>query len=106
MGWKIVRDNDDVHSAAMGVSGQWRVSATPVAGLTRKLFEEAGEFSENGNPAELYDLLDVVDELIRRLDPAGKIAHHHEQKAETRGTFTRGLEWSPVPAEHAHRDIS
>jgi hypothetical protein len=104
MGWKIVRDNDGTVVPPLGVSGQWRPSATPLAGLTRKLLEEAGEFVEHQDPAELYDLRDVTEELIHRLDPTGQAARQHEKKAEQRGMFTRGLEWNPVPRRSAHLD--
>jgi hypothetical protein len=99
MGWKIVRDNDEAVCRAMGISGQWRPSVTPIPGLTRKVFEEAAEFAEGNDPGELYDLRDVLDELIRRLDPAGEAAETHQVKVAKRGAFTFCLEWTPVPGE-------
>lgn len=97
MGWKIVRDNQEFWSKAHGVSGQWRKSVTPIDGLSKKLFEEAAEFVEALDPGELYDLRDVVDELISRLDATGEHAADHEVKTARLGTFTRCVEWSPVP---------
>jgi len=97
VGWKIVRDKQDFWSQAHGVSGQWRSSDDPIGGLAKKLFEEAAEFIEEFDPGELYDLRDVVDELISRLDAAGEHAADHEVKTARLGTFTRCIEWSPVP---------
>jgi predicted house-cleaning noncanonical NTP pyrophosphatase (MazG superfamily) len=96
MGWKIVRDNDAEYVPTLGVSGQWRPSADPIGGLTKKLFEEAAEFAEARDPAELYDLLDVVKELIFRLGTVGDAAAHIDKVAE-RGRFSKAIEWSPVP---------
>lgn len=97
MGWKIVRDNQEFWSKAHGVSGQWQKSKNPISGLTKKIFEEAGEFGEELDPGELYDLRDVVDELISRLDATGVYAADHEVKTAQLGTFRKCIEWSPVP---------
>lgn len=99
MGWKIVRDNDPEHVPALGVSGQWRPSADPIGGLTKKLCEEVGEFAEARDPAELYDLFDVVNELIQRLDPQGVHFNDYMDKVARRGRFHKCIEWCPVPAE-------
>ena len=98
MGWKIVRDNDEAACLGLGVSGQWRPAAEPVRGLTRKLFEEAAEFAEHGDPEELYDLMDVIEELVSRVGTAEALAAH-ARKVAWRGGFTKCIEWSPVPAE-------
>lgn len=97
MGWKVVRDKDPEVCAAIGVSGRWRRSATPCAGLTKKLFEEASEWGEENYPGELYDLLDVIAELLYRLDRDGTARRLHEEKVARRGGFTQCMEWNPVP---------
>lgn len=97
MGWKIVRDNDPEFCPKIGVSGQWRPSADPVAGLAKKLFEEAAEFTEGRDPAELWDLYDVLTELMTRTGADGE--NHrlaHLAKLEERGGFTKAIEWCPV----------
>lgn len=99
MGWKIVRDKDPEVCPKMGVSGQWRPSANPIGGLTKKLSEEVGEFTEARDPAELYDLFDVVNELIRRLDPDGRHFNDYMDKVAERGRFKKAIEWCPVPHE-------
>jgi predicted house-cleaning noncanonical NTP pyrophosphatase (MazG superfamily) len=97
MGWKIVRDRNEAWCRANGVSGQWRKSTTPVAGLTRKLFEEAAEFAENGDPGELYDLQDVLRALLARVDPVGDGWRTHAAKVALHGGFDEAIEWCPVP---------
>lgn len=81
------------------MSGSWRIAKNPVASLTRKIFEEAGEFSEDHDPAELYDLLDVVHELLHLTDPDGVHEMKHTEKVKRLGRFSNYLEWSPVPNE-------
>ena len=95
--WKIVRDKDEEVCKPLGVSGVWRPSKTAVAGLARKVFEEAAEFSEGLEAGELYDLLGVINELLTRIDPNSVARAKHEKKVAKRGTFTRAIEWSPVP---------
>lgn len=98
MGWKLVRDRNEAWCRARGVSGQWRTSPDPGAALIRKVFEEAGEYAEDHDPAELYDLLDVLQALIRLADPDGRYAAAHEAKVADLGGFTRYAEWTPLPA--------
>ena len=97
MGWKLVRDQNEEWCRAHGVSGQWRTSPDPAASLRRKIFEEAGEYAEHCDPAELYDLLDVIRALIRLADPSGEYGHHHGTKIAEMGGFDRFTEWCPVP---------
>ncbi len=104
MGWKGVRDRQPGFCRANGVSGQWRTSPDPVATLTRKLFEEAAEFAEASDPGELYDLLDVVRELLYLCDPDGEHGNRHMAKAARDGLFGLHLEWNPVPADHDRQD--
>ena len=98
MGWKLVRDKNEEWCRAHGVSGQWRPSPDPVASLRRKIFEEAGEYAEHGDPAELYDLLDVIQALIGLEDPDGDAARAHASKIAELGGFGRFIEWTPIPA--------
>jgi predicted house-cleaning noncanonical NTP pyrophosphatase (MazG superfamily) len=98
MGFKMVRNNNEQVCRALGVSGQWRTSPDPAASLRRKIFEEAGEYAEHCDPAELYDLLDVVRALIALEDPDGGFGRAHAAKVAEMGTFSRFAEWCPVPA--------
>ena len=98
MGWKLVRDQNEEWCRAHGVSGQWRTSPDPAASLRRKIFEEAGEYAEHCDPAELYDLLDVVLALARLVDPVGECARQHVAKLAEMGGFGQYTEWTPVPA--------
>lgn len=98
MGWKLVRDRNEEWCRANGVSGQWRTAPNPAAALRRKIFEEAGEYAEHCNPAELYDLLDVVKALIALEDPFCDWLHEHQAKVKEMGGFDQLAEWSPVPA--------
>ena len=97
MGWKVVRDNNPAICAQHGVSGSWRVSKDPIRGLTRKLFEEAAEFAEYFDPGELYDLRDVLNELIMLTDPDGVARAEHVKKIARNGLFATHLEWHPHP---------
>ena len=97
MGWKIVRDNQPGICRENGVSGSWRESPDPVRGLTRKLFEEAAEFAEYFDPGELYDLRDVLNELLVLTDPQGVHGDAHVKKVARSGLFASHLEWHPHP---------
>ena len=98
MGWKLVRDKNEKWCRAHGISGQWRTSPSPVDALRRKIFEEVGEYTEIHDPAELYDLLDVVLMLIELEDPDGEARRVHSAKIAELGGFGRFIEWTPVPA--------
>ena len=87
MGWKIVRDLQPGYCEKNGVSGSWRTAENPVKSLGKKLFEEASEFTEDYDPAELYDLHDVVLELLNILDPDGRYAKQHILKVLEVGSF-------------------
>ena len=106
MGFKIVRDRVAEWAASHGVSGQWRTCKTPVASLRKKIFEEAGEYVEDGVADELYDLRDVVDRLIELVDPDRLAAVRHAGKVERLGSFSKLIEWNPVPAEVEHEEIT
>jgi predicted house-cleaning noncanonical NTP pyrophosphatase (MazG superfamily) len=99
MGWKLVRDRNEEWCRANGVSGQWRTSPDPASALLRKIFEEAGEYAEHRDPAELYDLLDVIRALTGLEDPRGEFAAEHRAKVAEMGGFGKFAEWCPVPAQ-------
>ena len=79
------------------ISGEWRTAPDPVSSLTAKLGEEYGEFAEDRDPAELYDLLDVIMELRAVLDPLRGYRDAHLRKKERLGSFSSHLEWNPLP---------
>lgn len=97
MGWKIVRDRQREYCETHGVSGTWRISPSVTRALTKKLFEEAAEFAEYYDPAELYDLRDVLDALLEIADPTRFYEVKHADKVELMGKFSLGLEWTPDP---------
>lgn len=99
MGWKLVRDNNEAWCRANGVSGTWRKAGPEeiIPALIAKLFEETGEFVLDADAAELYDLLDVTQALIDRLDPAGGANTSHAAKVARHGAFADGILWHPVP---------
>lgn len=96
MGYKMVRD---LHQKVLGdqISGVWRTSPDPVSSLVKKLGEEYSELCEDRDPAELFDILDVLAELMVLLDPDGAAALKHDLKAERMGRFADHLEWHPNP---------
>ena len=96
MGYKMVRDN---HQEVLGeyISGQWRISPDPVSSLVKKLGEEYSELAESRDPAELYDLWDVLDELTALLDPDGTAEIKHAIKVKHLGRFADHTEWHPNP---------
>ncbi len=98
MGWKLVRDKNEAWCRSNGVSGQWRTSPDPVAALRRKVFEEAAEYAEQHDVAELYDLLDVVLALLKLEDPYDEVYRAHAIKEADLGGFGKFIEWTPVPA--------
>lgn len=96
MGWKMVRDGHrDV--LADHISGSWRTAPDPVSSLVKKLGEEYSELNEGRDWAELYDLLDVLRELIAITDPDGKYQQAHQRKTDRMGGFSAHLEWHPNP---------
>ena len=99
MGYKLVRNGQRQWCLDHGVSGTWRTSSDPVASRRAKIFEEGGEVVKEGDPAELYDLLDVVLALVDQVDPAGIWARRHVLKVQQLGTFSEFIEWSPVPPQ-------
>lgn len=96
MGYKMVRDNHQ-KILAEHISGEWRTAPDPVSSLVKKLGEEYSELAEDRNPAELYDIEDVLDELMVLLDPHGEAARKHDIKAARMGRFGSHLEWHPNP---------
>jgi predicted house-cleaning noncanonical NTP pyrophosphatase (MazG superfamily) len=94
MSFKMVRDR---HQEILQdkISGQWRISPDPVSSLLKKLGEEYGELIGERNPAELYDVLDVLDELISLMDPGLALGLAHQDKLDRFGDFSSHLEWHP-----------
>jgi predicted house-cleaning noncanonical NTP pyrophosphatase (MazG superfamily) len=99
MGWKLVRDKHQETHKKYGVSGSYRTAEEPVKALGKKLFEEAAEFVENYDAGELYDLQDVLQELLKLLDPFGVHMSDHASKVAEHGLFTAHIEWTPVPGQ-------
>lgn len=102
MGFKLVRDQQPDRCRANGVSGQWREAPDPVRALRGKIGEEYGEYAAEGDPAELFDLLDVVARLIQLADPDGVAAAAHAAKVKEMGGFEDLIEWCPVPPTYMH----
>lgn len=98
MGFKIVRDGQREYCEARGVSGTWRTSPDPVSALTKKIGEEYGEFVENRDPEELYDLLDVIGRLLELVDPKLDAFNKHYDKVALVGKFRDLIEWHPHPS--------
>jgi predicted house-cleaning noncanonical NTP pyrophosphatase (MazG superfamily) len=97
MSYKMVRDNhQEILQGA--ISGTWRTSPDPVTSLITKLGEEYGEFAGTRDPAEIYDMLDALDELIALLDPDETAAKTHQVKLDRMGDFSGHLEWHPNPS--------
>lgn len=103
MSYKLVRDrNQELFQGK--ISGRWRASPDPVSALVRKLGEEYGEFCEQRDPAELWDILDVIRELITILDPLHAYREDHYRKREMLGMFSSHLEWNPLPEGDTWKD--
>lgn len=96
MGWKMVRDRNQEHLEGV-ISGAWRNSPDPIGALVAKLGEEYGEFSNMFDPTELYDMLDILNELIILLDPDAAHYRGHHEKVEKFGLFSNHQEWCPMP---------
>jgi len=96
MGWKLVRNSNQKHLQEF-ISGEWRVSPDPIGALVKKLGEEYGEFAEDRDPGELYDVLDVLKELVHLLDEHGEASRVHERKLARMGDFSDHIEWHPNP---------
>ena len=96
MSYKLVRDKHQEIFAGR-ISGQWRTSPDPLGALVRKLGEEYGEFAEDRDPLELFDMLDVILELKMLLDPLREARDRHNVKWSRFGGFATHLEWHPDP---------
>lgn len=96
--FKIVRDR---HQEIFGHHPwDWRISPHPAMALLKKVFEEAGELVETMDPEELYDLLDVANELARVLDSTGYYHKLHRLKVSRMGGFSSHLEWCPLKRDN------
>lgn len=96
MGWKMVRDMHRKYLENQ-ISGQWRTAPDPVSSLIKKLGEEYSELAEDRDPEELYDIRDVVEELILVMDGGKKALSRHLEKVARMGLFGDHLEWHPNP---------
>lgn len=98
MGWKMVRDYNEVWATKHAVSGTWRQADAKeaVKALARKLYEESGEYLENHDPGELLDLKDALDELLPMVITP-EAASAHIAKAREMGGFRNHVMWTPVP---------
>jgi predicted house-cleaning noncanonical NTP pyrophosphatase (MazG superfamily) len=99
MGYKLVRDKQPAFCKKHGISGQWRTSPDIVGALCRKLGEEYGEYAEHHDPAELYDMQDVLDTLIMLSDPYRLHQGKHWEKYARLGGFEDHTEWNPLPPQ-------
>lgn len=99
MGWKMVRDRHRDYASRWELSGKWRISPDPAGSLLRKLAEELGEYAADRDPAELYDMAEVLRELIAVTDPDGLLAHPAAAKTARLGGFAAHLEWSAFPGD-------
>lgn len=61
------------------------------------LAAKAGAYAEFRDPAELYDLLDMVLRLLDLVDPVAHSAWAHRRKVAQMGGFENLVEWCPVP---------
>lgn len=97
MGWKPVRDRNQEVVTKWGVVGSWEKvdDITWIKALGRKLVEEATEFTENYDPDELWDLYDVLEELIR-LHPS-ICDGRRTTKMQEMGGFRDRIMYTPVP---------
>ena len=97
MGWKAVRDRNQEVVSEWGVTGSWeQVSVTTwIQALARKLIEESSEYMETFNPGELWDIYDVLEELIR-LHPSISDGRR-QKKVDQMGVFRDRIMYTPVP---------
>lgn len=89
---KLVRDRIPEIIRGAGGSPQTRTAAQEEQAvlLRNKLYEEAGEYSATGDPAELADLLEVLHALaaLHGLTPE-QLEEHRAAKAAERGAFSK-----------------
>jgi predicted house-cleaning noncanonical NTP pyrophosphatase (MazG superfamily) len=107
MGWKLVRDNNEAWCNEHGVSGTWKRAEDfdAVYLLLKKIFEEAGEYAESMNPAELYDLLDVIYRTLELTDADRAHAAAHAQKVAQYGMFDTLTIWSPCSPDTEFKTV-
>ena len=85
---KLVRDKIPEILDGKGVPYEKRIASPEEykEELIKKLAEEVGEFSEAGDPAELADVLEVI-EALRKLPEYADVETLRLQKREERGGF-------------------
>ncbi|GAB3417495.1 hypothetical protein GCM10027435_16400 [Haloparvum alkalitolerans] len=79
---RIVREDGDVPETHVADDAEHERR------LREKLVEEAAEFRESGNPAELGDVLDVLDAVLANADyDRERIENLRAEKSAARGGF-------------------
>lgn len=100
---KLVRDNTENVARSAGVSGRW-YKATPeeaINALGTKLVEEALEYLLSRDLLELWDLRDVLVELMERLGAMERnVVAYHLAKVSKFGMFKDNVMWNPIPERH------
>ena len=89
---KLVRDKIPQILDAKGITYEKRFANDQeyLSELIKKLQEESLEFQENGNPEELADVLEVIDNLLK-LSNYSKVHDIKNQKREERGGFDQRI---------------
>jgi len=83
---EIVRENDETPVTHVAEGEAYRER------LREKLCEEAEEFRESGDPAELADVMEVLAAIREAEDlDAAEIERLREEKADERGGFADGV---------------
>lgn len=89
---KLVRDKIPEILDEKGVSYEKKIASPEEykAELIKKLIEEIGEFSEDGNPEELADIIEVV-EALKQLPEYKNVENLRRKKCEERGGFEKRI---------------
>jgi predicted house-cleaning noncanonical NTP pyrophosphatase (MazG superfamily) len=83
---EVVRENGETPVTHVAEASEYRMR------LREKLCEEAEEFRESGDPAELADVLEVIT-AIREAEgfEQSELERLREEKADERGRFSEGI---------------
>jgi predicted house-cleaning noncanonical NTP pyrophosphatase (MazG superfamily) len=83
---EIVRENDEIPVTHVAEGEEYRTR------LREKLCEEAEEFRESGDPAELADVMEVLAAIREAEDlDAAVVERLREEKTDERGGFADGV---------------